>query len=58
MPTEFTMKQLQQEQVLADMLAERCALVLSLSQELAQAKRQIDSLKSQLATALNVQEEG
>ena len=56
MATEFTMKQIQQEQVLADMLAERCALILSLSQELAQAKRQIDSLRSQLAAALNVQE--
>ena len=55
---EFTMKQIQQEQTLAELLAERLNLLLGLSQELAQAKRQIDSLKSQLATALNVQEEG
>jgi len=55
---EFTLKQIQQEQTLAELLAERLNLLLGLSQELAQAKRQIDSLRSQLATALNVQEEG
>jgi len=53
---EFTLKQIQQEQTLAELLAERLNLILGLSQELAQAKRQIDSLRSQLATALSVQE--
>jgi len=55
---EFTLKQIQQEQTLAELLAERLNLILGLSQELAQAKRQIESLRSQLAAALNVQEEG
>ena len=40
MPTmEFTLKQLQQEQVLSEMLSDRISLILTLSQELAQVKR-------------------